>query len=378
MRYLTLLVILYISQSCQKNKDKKNDLDLLYSLDTVIIDSKGKLLDLTRYILISDFDNEKASIFLYNGFDHSIDEVSLEKLKVVNNYSFDAEGPNGTGGNFYSLNLLNDSLFFIKSFYSSAIFDKNGRIVKKIDWFNSIDSNGLKYENIPTNEILVCAKNDLKAYGLSYNNKNREVFLDALSVQDNSVNRLDIDSKKTYSDLILEVKDPDGDFFVNPYVDIKSENNLIIISHEFSNQIALFNPKGEFVKTVNYDPELTPKRVKEIDSSSITTIEQVEKEYQNYLEQVKFYHPVWDNQKERYLRLSTRRIFLDRKEEDEFLPETLNTKTYLSVFDIEFNLISESEISELSYKWGKYFAKDGKLWIFQNFSDELGFIIIDI
>jgi len=378
MRYLTLLVILCISQSCQKNIDKKNDLNLLYSLDTVIIDSKGKLLDLTRYILISDFNNEKVSIFLYNGFDHSIDEVSLEKLEVVNNYSFDVEGPNGTGGNFYSLSLLNDSLFFIKSFYSSAIFDKNGRLLKKIDWLNSIDSNGLKYGNIPTNEILVCAKNDLKAYGLSYNNKNREVFLDALSVQDNSVNRLDIDFKKPYSDLILEVKDPDSYFFVSPYVDIKSENNLIIISHEFSNQIALFNPKGEFVKTVNYDPELTPKRVKEIGSSSITTIEQVEKEYQNYLEQVKFYPPVWDNQKGRYLRLSTRSIFLDRKEEDEFLPETLNTKTYLSVFDIAFNLISESEISELSYEWGKYFAKDGKLWIFQNFSDELGFIIIDI
>jgi hypothetical protein len=27
--------------------------------------------------------------------------------------------------------------------------------------------------------------------------------------------------------------------------------------------------------------------------------------------------------------------------------------------------------------FGKYFAKDGKLWVFQNFSDELGFIVVD-
>ncbi len=88
--------------------------------------------------------------------------------------------------------------------------------------------------------------------------------------------------------------------------------------------------------------------------------------------------PVWDRVKERYLRLSSIKIFRERQAEDSFLPEIQEIKVYLSVFDAEFNLMFESAIPELTYEWGKYFAKDGKLWVYQNFSDELGFIIIDI
>jgi hypothetical protein len=51
---------------------------------------------------------------------------------------------------------------------------------------------------------------------------------------------------------------------------------------------------------------------------------------------------------------------------------------FVSVFDHEFNLVSELEIPELKNEGMKYFAKDGKLWISQNFSDELGFIVVDV
>ncbi|WP_157966159.1 hypothetical protein [Cognataquiflexum aquatile] len=54
------------------------------------------------------------------------------------------------------------------------------------------------------------------------------------------------------------------------------------------------------------------------------------------------------------------------------------TTIFLSVFDSDFNLISEKEIKELTDNRFKYFAKDGRLWVAHNFSDELGFIVIDI
>lgn len=375
MRYLTYLVIICISVSCQRKNTDIDSHEILYSIDTVIIDSKGRLLDLNRFIVISGLDDEERSIFLYNEFDHSIDEVNLDDQEVVNNYSFEVEGPNGTGGNFHNLNLLKNGLFFIKSYDKSAVFDRNGRLLKKIDWVNSIDSNGLKYGEIPKNEILI-GSNDLKAFGLSYDHKNRDVFLDVLSVQDNSVKRLDLDSKKSYRDLVLEVEDPQ--IFFDPYVSLNSENNLILISHQFSNEIILFNHEGEFVQSVDYDPKMTPKRVKDLNGVNITSYEQLQKEYQHFLEQVTFYPPVWDSVKNRYLRLSIIRIFSDNLEEGSLLPERQEVKVYLSVFDDEFNLIAEMAIPELAYEYGKYFTKDGKLWVYQNFSDELGFIVIDI
>lgn len=59
-------------------------------------------------------------------------------------------------------------------------------------------------------------------------------------------------------------------------------------------------------------------------------------------------------------------------------PGIKETSVFLSVFDSDFNFISELEVYELNDDRVKYFAKDGKLWICQNFNDELGFLVIDV
>ncbi|HSI74268.1 MAG TPA: hypothetical protein VK957_00165 [Lunatimonas sp.] len=87
--------------------------------------------------------------------------------------------------------------------------------------------------------------------------------------------------------------------------------------------------------------------------------------------------PVWDREKQRYLRISAKRVFSDIREEGAFLPEIKEVIVCLSVFDDEFNLMSETVIPELNTDFVKYFAKDGKLWVYENFSDELGFLVFE-
>ncbi|SHN14363.1 protein of unknown function [Cyclobacterium lianum] len=96
------------------------------------------------------------------------------------------------------------------------------------------------------------------------------------------------------------------------------------------------------------------------------------------MEQVRFGPPVWDKTTKRYLRLSAKRIFSDIREEGAFLPEIKEVVVYLSVFDEAFNLIAETAIPELSTDYVKYFSKNGKLWVFQNVDDEMGFIRLDM
>lgn len=378
MKYFTFLTIICISISCNRKDNGKDIDDLLYSVDTVMIDSKERLLDLDSYIFKSDINDEESSMFLFNKFDHSIDEVNLDDLQVVNNYSFVPEGPDGTGKYINHISLLHDGSIFIKSYNGSAVFDINGKLLKKIDWVNSIDSNGFEYGLIPQNQITLGSK-DLKVFGLSYDNKNRNVFLDVLSVKENSVKRFDIDTEKSYHNFVLEFDDPQFRTFMDPSVYLRVENAFIIVSHQYSNEIFLFTPAGEFAKTVFYNPTLTPMRVKDLNEKRFSSNEQIEKEYQNFLEQVRFGPPVWDRVKKRYLRLSASRVFSDsRPRESSLLPDIKEVKVYLSIFDVDFNLISEVHIPELTTEFVKYFAKDGKLWVFQNISDELGFIVIDI
>jgi Lhr-like helicase len=150
------------------------------------------------------------------------------------------------------------------------------------------------------------------------------------------------------------------------------------VSYEFSNEIVLHDPKESFLKFIDYNPKKTPKRVKSLNGISLTSKEQMQKEFQSYLEQVKFYPPVWDDLNKQYLRLSTTRIFHELDDDQVLIPKNKEIKVYLSVFDREFNLLNELEIPELSYTHGKYFAINGKLWIFINLDDEMGFVRISL
>lgn len=374
MRLLKALAIISIFISCQRKISNHQIDDLSYSIDTVIIDSKGRNIDLKSLLFTSDLNEEESSIFLYNGFDHSIDEVDLKYLEIVNNYPLETEGPDGIGEPVNNLTLLKNGSFFIKSFGESAIFNKNGTIIKQIDWVNSINTDGLVFGQIPRNEIAIQEK-DLKVFGISYDNQNREIFMDILNVQDNSIERFDIDSEKSYKNFVLVNEDPKSYTFMDPYVYLLAENNLVIVSHQYSNEIFLFNSNGKYAKTIQYNPEMTPKRVEEVGSVSP---DQLFREYQHFLEQVRFGPPVWDKNKNRYLRLSATRLFKDTKLDHSPMPEIKKIIVYLSIFDANFNLISEVIIPELNSEFVKYFVKDGRLWVSQNFNDELGFIVIDI
>lgn len=130
------------------------------------------------------------------------------------------------------------------------------------------------------------------------------------------------------------------------------------------------------MKKVFYEPTLTPKSVKQVDKKGIVSVDILQNTYQGFLEQVKFSPPVWDQVNKRYLRLSAQRVYSDIKQENSFLPQTKETKVFLTVFDEDFNLISEGEVPEFNSESVKYFAKDGKLWYFTNVDDELGFIVL--
>ena len=147
--------------------------------------------------------------------------------------------------------------------------------------------------------------------------------------------------------------------------------------HKFELKYCFSINEVEPTQTVAYEPKMTPKRAKELGGKGIISYEQLNDEHQKFLEQVRFGPPVWDPVKQRYLRLSAKRIFSEHKEEGASLPEIRVVKVFLSIFDTDFNLIAEANIRELESEYIRYFAKDGKLWVYQNFSDELGFLVVD-
>jgi hypothetical protein len=377
MRYLTVLVVLVVLLSCQREDAEGDSPDLAYSVDTVMIDPGDEILFLRHRLFGAGISNDGKYLLNFNLDDHTIEKINLDELRLEEKLRFEIEGPDGTGKHVNYINVLKGDSIFIKSFGQSALFQLDGGLVKRIDWVNAIDGEGLRYGEIPRNELAIDS-GDLKVFGLHYNNKKKEVFLDVLSVKENLVKRYDIDVKKSYQNFVLAIDDPQRYTFLDPLVFLHAENDFVLVSHQFSNEIFVFNSKGEPTQTVAYEPKMTPKRAKDLGGKGIISYEQLNDEYQKILEQVRFGPPVWDSVKQRYLRLSAKRIFSENRDEGASLPEIRVVKVFLSIFDTDFNLIAEANIRELESEYIRYFAKDGKLWVYQNFSDELGFLVFDI
>jgi len=374
MKYFTILILLL--SACTAREIEAENPSMSYSLDTVRINSKDEILDLWGFASFSDLDFEENSIFSYNSFNHSLDQIDLDKLEFIKRIAFEKDGPNGTGEIFVGFHVLKDDRFFIKSYVESAIFDGTGSLIQKVDWINSIDSNGGKYDDYPMRQILVDSE-DLLVFGLSYDYENIEVNLHVLSVGENKVDRLDLNSKKSYGD--LSIRSARSGNIVDPSIELIHQNNKIIISYEFSNEIIYYDYKVKALRFVDYDPTLTPKRVKP-PNISVGSMEQIIKEIKHFKEQVSYYRPVWDPESKQYFRLSTITIFSEENKENSKATygEVQEIKVFLTVFDSEFNLLSELEIEELSDFDNDYFIKDGKLWLFINLDDEMGFVRLSL
>ena len=316
----------------------------------------------------SDLSDDGSSFFLYNHHDLSIDEINLDRKEFVKSYLLEAEGPNGVGQFIFGLQVSGDTLIFLKSVPFSSIIDKHGFVVQKVDWLATKDTNGVQLNIAPPRMEAVVGGKEWRVVGTNLDFGKKTAFLGVFSLSQNQVINVDIDPERSFPNYFLSVDNN----FRDPWVYLHADERFVYVSHTYSNEIILLNPEGKIMKVVHYEPKLTRRRANYPEVLNGTR-EQINREEQKLLEQVTFQAPVWDGVNRRYFRLSAKRIFGDGSEN----AEPPQTRVFLSLFDAAFNLVSEIELEQLHDEHFKYFAKDGKLWVSQNFSDELGFLVFD-
>lgn len=368
--YVFFFGIISMFLSCQENKNEQDSSVIEYSIDTVIVDSKDRILDLSGYLQRADLNADGKTFFLYNRHDHSIDVINLKTREFVKSLPLEVEGHNGVGQYVFGLQSLKDNLLFLKSLPFSSVIDKNGHVVQKVDWLSAKDSLGEPFGTVPPRMEVVADIGDWLVMGTNLDFMKETAFLGVLSVRENRVKNIDLDPKNSFTDYFFKA----GIVPRPPWVSLTADGNHIYVTHQYSSEIILFNRRGELIKVVDYEPKLTPKRPK-LPEILNGTREQIRKEQQKLAEQVSFEAPVWDKLNNRYFRFSEQWIYGDGSDETAGYPRA---RVFLSVFDGAFNLVGEVEVKDLFRANYKYFAKDGKLWVCQNFSDELGFFVFDI
>lgn len=71
-------------------------------------------------------------------------------------------------------------------------------------------------------------------------------------------------------------------------------------------------------------------------------------------------------------------MFEDASTEAFQFPTTTEAEVFLTIFDENLEMLAESKIAGITMPPQKHFVKDGKIWMFVNVEDEIGFVRLAI
>jgi hypothetical protein len=171
----------------------------------------------------------------------------------------------------------------------------------------------------------------------------------------------------------IEITDG-GRFTMQKY--IVHAGGKLIVGVDGTNELYVMDKETGIAQHYEYASELTAAEKKGNYPPKVGSLDEFSGIYRRILEEVSFAAPVWDEENEVFYRFSYIMQFDDNAEKPEGSPfyQPSGSKVFLTIYDKELNMIAESAIPQLTKEPPYHFAKDGKLWVFENIEDEMGFI----
>ncbi|MBT0812885.1 DUF4221 family protein [Litoribacter ruber] len=242
--------------SCGRVEMEEDGFPIKYRTDTVLIDGKDEILFLEYDLHFSDYNG--GVLLNYNRNAHSIEYIDLNKQEWIKSIGLEKEGPDGTGSYVSKLQALGENEFFLTG-EKAGIYNMNGQLTRQVDWFDVTIENGrIGDEETFYQQVTNRNFNDL-FFSLIANYHENSVALKILDAGEKSISTFNIDPKGFYKGYTL------GDLTNynkwDPRVFIKSEDDKVIVSHEYVNEFYVYNPAGNELITVTYESAYTPNEV---------------------------------------------------------------------------------------------------------------------
>lgn len=366
MEKLILFLFLIVLASCgEKGSSGKSEPDnilenLSFTVDTVMIDSKGKTFDLERGYSESSVSADRKFVFLYNSHSSAIQQINLDELVWEKDHSFEAEGPNGISHYVYSAEYLGGNQFLIASHGKLGIFDTTGSKVKELSVSLlpiSSDLDELDYGVILSKD----QKNLFSLPGTRFvgNRTFGKIDLETFEIENFSIPEMD-----WIFDLKVIFK---GGFVYQEYLDLNELNNQILISSPSTSSFYSYNLESDSLSYHSFVHQLSPV-INEVQlRGQVESMEDYEEEMGRFFEGINFGPLIWDEKREIYFRFARKPTLMDGSF------EVSSSQIFLYAYDQEFNLIGETFLPTITSRFDYPFFKDGKLWSYVNVEDELGF-----
>jgi hypothetical protein len=365
--YLVFATALFFA--CSENpKDvsRSQSLSLTFELDTVMVDAGDELIYLQRMLDASDLSKDDRWLYNFNIEENLLEVIDLENLRLSHKIAFEREGPNGTG-RVYKLQHLDDQNFLMMDYNSLSIFSEEGEkniYLKFGDFLDGIleSDEELDYDGV-----------------LDEENKFFYSFYTKAWVQKKGIVKLNLNTG-SLEKIPLPQFEYMNRFTVNIHNDYQMKINLarlfislhedkVMISNTTENKLLVMDTLSDRLTVLSFLSNLMPNSQKEITQKDVDTEAEFLEIVKSRDKEVMFGKWHFDPQSERFLRLTYQ---LEREVEDK-----KEYQVVLTVLDKQYKQIYEG-ITPLKSKQLSMFVREGKLHIFENIVDELGFVVMTI
>jgi hypothetical protein len=263
------------------------------------------------------------------------------------------------------------------SWPSPSVFDLSGRKIGGYENLASIKEKHLAAEEYFMYDFIDPKKQKI-VYGLVNEFPGKNFQLGIINLEDESLTRIPLQTFEKMADFTITYDDGQLYDILSPISFLKVIGDRIFISNDISNEIYWYEPDLDSLFYKSYDSQLTKDEKSGKHPPLVSDPKQFNDIYRSIYGDPSFRPPVFDPLKAQYYRFSYENIFEPESAEESMYPEVKGAKVVLSVYDIDLNLLGESELPQ----WNKipkfHFVKDGKIWIFENIDDEMAFVRLSV
>ncbi len=371
-----LLVFFLIQIACTSENRMENlsgSTSLDYSLDTVLIDPGEELLFVAGRLYNSDLSPDGKYLYNYNQHDHSFEQIDLDEKKLVRKRPFEKEGPNGTGDFFRSFFLMDNDHILIVTFPNPLIFDLNGKKLKELK-FQELITDGAETDdrqaflvemNLPDQE------NQYLGFLRSFEAKSTELM--RVDLNEGSTKKMSIPQFENLKNFELQFTDGKGYMVSGPQTYLIREGGKILLGSNLRNELYQYLPETDSLRVFTYHSQLTENEKTVPGAREFDTQEGFLEAIRQVRGEINFSAPVWDEQNKVYYRFSHKEVLEEPNTESFQWPSATSAEVFLTLFDENLDMLAETRVADIGMPPQKHFVKDGKIWMFVNVEDEVGF-----
>lgn len=360
--------------------DKTGEVRLDFSLDTVMVNPDQEILFLNSGLNQAQLSPDKKFLYNFNPTDFSIEKINMDELKFEEKITFSKEGPNGVGQYFMGFILLDDDSLLFRCYNQDNIVDWEGNKKQQFD-FKKV---GAEAERMAEGEHLfmpvIRPEQPQVFFGLVSNWEDKVSYLAELDLGNDQIKKINVPLFEKSKAFEIEFNDGQMGYVMGTSKFIKSEGGKLIIGADISSELFVYDQISGEMHHRTYESELTASEKNGKHPNKVSDREEMEEIYRKIHEEIGFHGIHWDEINQVYYRFSSKEEFSDSAEtpESRMVPSPSGAKVYLTIFDKDLNQIAESRVPMLTYKPAFHFVKDGKIWIFENMEDEMGFVRLHI